>query len=80
MTYNRLFAVRRGFGDKQSDLAKHLGIATDSYNLKENGKRPFKLSEVQQIAQRYNMGANDVWEIFFDLQSHTKGHLEKEEI
>ena len=72
MVYNKLHAVRRGFGDRQHDIAEFLGMAVSTYSIKENGIRPFSLDEVQKIVQRYELSPYDIWDVFFNNQCQSK--------
>ncbi|MCT4593139.1 MAG: helix-turn-helix domain-containing protein [Anaeromicrobium sp.] len=60
--YKSLKAYRKLVGINQSDLAQMLGIGTNTYSFKENGKTPFTLDEAKTIADFF--GAT-VDEIFF---------------
>ena len=46
---NKLKGARAEKGYSQGEMAEKLGISRDSYNLKENGKSEFKLSEIKDI-------------------------------
>ena len=45
----KLKRTRMKHGLTQADMAEILGISKVSYNLKENGKREFKQSEINGI-------------------------------
>lgn len=51
--------------DTNDTLAEYLGISANAVSLKMNGKRDFKLSELQKIKQRYDLTARDMARIFF---------------
>ena len=45
----------------QADLAKLLGISTNAYNLKENGKGEFTLSEIQDLLYYLDCDFDDIF-------------------
>jgi hypothetical protein len=51
-------------GDTQESLAKALGIARPSLNIKINNKGVFKLSEINIISKRYDLTPDEVTEMF----------------
>lgn len=50
---------------KQSDLAKRLGISTQSLNRKLNGLSDFRLSELEEIAKILDIDEHQYREYFF---------------
>ncbi len=50
----------------QKELAREVGIDLKSYNLKENGKREFKMDEAKKIITLLNLNLTEVNEIFFN--------------
>ena len=50
---------------RQSDLAKHLGISTQSLNRKLNGISDFRLSELEEIAKILDIDEHQYREYFF---------------
>lgn len=56
-------------GDTNKDLAEYLGISEQSVSNKanENGTE-FKQGEIALIKKRYNLSAEQVEDIFFDLE------------
>ena len=53
-------------GDTQADLAKVLSIGTNTLSFKISEKNDFKQSEIEIIAKRYNLTADEIKEIFFN--------------
>ena len=51
--------VEKGYS--QADLAKLLGISTNAYNLKENGKGEFTLSEIQDLLYYLDCDFDDIF-------------------
>ena len=45
----------------QHELAKLLGISTNAYNLKETGKREFRMSEINFILELLNCKYEDIF-------------------
>lgn len=52
-------------GDNQHDLAKHLELSENSMSSKMNGKTQFKTEEIAKIVWRYNLTAQETYDIFF---------------
>lgn len=52
-------------GLKLEYVAGKLGITRESMSAKINGRRDFRLSEVQMLKQILNLSANDILTIFF---------------
>lgn len=57
----------------QKDLADKLGISLSTYVSKENGKRDFTFSEIQDLMYYLNCDFND---IFFKKEVANKGENE----
>lgn len=51
-------------GDDVTSLAQYLGIARQTLSSKINGNRDFKQSEIDVIADRYNLTPHEVVSIF----------------
>lgn len=51
--------VEKGYS--QADLAKLLEISTNAYNLKENGKNEFTLSEIQDLLYYLDCDFDDIF-------------------
>lgn len=49
----RVAAVRKRAGDKQTDLAEALGVDVRTYRAREVGTSFFPIPEMIQIAERY---------------------------
>lgn len=52
--FKKIKAYRSLKGDKQEDIAKLIGVGLNTYNFKENGKKPFTLEEAKIIADYFN--------------------------
>ena len=62
-------------GDKQTDLARALGISYQTLSEKMNGKSDFLAKEIQAIRDRYDLSAEALVSIFFDPEL-TKVNME----
>lgn len=51
--------------DTIEKLAKYLGITRQTLSSRMNGHSQFKMDEVMLIADRYNLGSDEIMEIFF---------------
>ena len=51
--------------DTMQSLAKHLGISRQTLSGRMNGHTAFKAHEVMSIADRYDLGSDEIVEIFF---------------
>ncbi len=58
---NKLKAYRNLMGKKQEDIANLLGVGLNTYNFKENGKKPFTLNEAKTIADFFNTTIDDLF-------------------
>jgi len=65
MVKQELWAVMIRFGDRQEDLAAALGIAPATLSKKMNGESVFTQPEIEIIALRYKLTAEDIQRIFF---------------
>ncbi len=67
MDKNLLRAYMAEHGDTQTQLAEAMGISLSRLNAKINGTRgaEFSQSEIQFIANRYQMKAKEVSAVFF---------------
>jgi hypothetical protein len=52
-------------GSNQNEAAEAIGVSTTSFSGKSNGKRPFKQWEIKKLAERYNMTAQELYDVFF---------------
>lgn len=70
MNKQKLESVMKLHGDTGGLLAEYLGITrgTFSQKLNEKGTAAFTQREIMLIKQRYNLGADDIDGIFFDLK------------
>lgn len=65
MDINYLIYKIRSAGDKVETLAKALGIHPMTLRVKMQGKRAFKQNEIEAIATRYALTADEIDKIFF---------------
>lgn len=65
MRNNELKAKMAQFGDRQEDLAAALGRTPGTLSDKINGKFNFTQEEIETIALRYKLTAEDIQRIFF---------------
>jgi len=65
MLKRELKAVMTRFGDRQEDLAAYLGITGGTLSSKINGNTSFTQPEIEKIALRYELTAEDIQRIFF---------------
>ncbi len=54
-------------GMTQTQTAQNLGMGIKTYNLKENGKRPFTLKEAVKVSKLLELTLDDVNNIFLQL-------------
>ena len=66
MVKQELRAVMIRYGDRQRDLATALGIAPATLSKKMNGESVFTQPEIELIAMRYKLTADDIQRIFFN--------------
>ena len=57
----KLRGKRVEYGYSQQDLAKKLEISTNAYNLKETGKREFRMSEINLLLELFNCTYEDIF-------------------
>lgn len=65
MIKQELRAVMIRNGDRQADLAKAIGLSPPTLSDKINGRWDFWRAEIEAIALRYNLSAEDIARIFF---------------
>lgn len=67
MSKNELVSVMKKHGDRQEDLAKHIGISPQRFSAKINEKdgAEFTKGEIAKIKEKYNLSAEQVDVIFF---------------
>ncbi len=66
MNANLLRSKMALHGDMQVDLAKDLNITAMGLSNKMNQKNDFKQSEIDFIAKKYDLTADEIKEIFFN--------------
>ena len=59
--YPKLVGKRNELKITQEQMAHYLGISKNNYNLKENNKLDFSLSEVKKILEILNCDYNDIF-------------------
>lgn len=67
MNKNELKSVMAKYGDRQEDLASALGMSPSALSARINGNTPFTQPEIEAIAIRYKLSAEDIQRIFFAL-------------
>lgn len=67
MNTNLLKAKMKLHNDTQRELADYLGIVISNVSFKINGKQPFNADEIRKMKKRYNLTAEEIDEIFFNL-------------
>lgn len=65
---HKLREVLDKFGHNQNDLAEALGITYQSVSIKLNGKKDFTQTEIFKIIVMYKLTAEQVMDIFFNIQ------------
>ena len=67
MQKNELVSVMKKHGDRQEDLALHIGISPQRFSVKINEKdgAEFTQGEIAKIKEKYNLTAEEVDVIFF---------------
>lgn len=67
MNTNLLKAKMKLNEDTQQELADYLGIVISTVSFKISGKQPFNADEIRKIKVRYNLTAEEIDEIFFNV-------------
>lgn len=62
---NKLRAKIVENGDNYNSLATYLGITEKTFCFKINNKSEFTRGEIAKIIKKYNLSAEDVFDIFF---------------
>lgn len=57
----KLRGKRVEYGYSQQAMAKLLGISTNAYNLKETGKREFRMGEIDLLLELLNCKYEDIF-------------------
>ena len=68
MNTNLLKAKMKLNDDTQQELADYLGIVISTVSFKISGKQPFNADEIRKIKIRYNLTAEEIDEIFFNVE------------
>ena len=66
--YEKIRAVRKAKNIGQSIIANKLNITVQSYSMKETGKRPITVNELEIISETLGMPVS----IFFDKEFNVK--------
>lgn len=67
MNKKLLKEILKQHGEKQNDLARHLGISVQTLSAKMGGKRAsFTQAEIKNIRTLYDLSDDDLIAIFFD--------------
>lgn len=64
MDKEKLFEIMQAHGDKCKDLAASIGMSVPNFSTIWNGRSEFSIKYIRKIAVRYNLSANEVYEIF----------------
>ena len=75
MQQEKLASIRRSQNISQREIAKLIGVATETYNNKELGKTQFKASEMFIIADFFDARIDDIF-----LPPYFMNHEVKEEV
>ena len=67
MNKNMLVSKIKLYGDRQEDLASYIGISSQRFSMKLNGKdgAEFTQGEIAKVKERYNLTGEEVDAIFF---------------
>ena len=68
MNTNLLKAKMKLHNDTQRELADYLGRVISNVSFKINGKQAFNADEIRKMKKRYNLTAEEIDEIFFNLE------------
>lgn len=63
---NEFRSVIAKSGDTQGDVALAIGMSPTTLSAKLNGTLEFRRSEIELVALRYNLTAEDIRRIFFN--------------
>lgn len=75
MNNKKLRAEMLRYGDKAEDLARVLKISRQSLSKRQNKHVEFSRSEIEKIANRYSLSAEQVYEIFFAEEVSQSGKI-----
>lgn len=59
----QVYIKRKEHRLRQADIAKKLGISTQSYYLKETGKRDFTMTEAKRMALIYGCTLDELFPV-----------------
>lgn len=67
MNKNELVSKMKKYGDRNEDVAKHIGISPQRFSAKLNGTggADFTRNEIHRIKEKYNLTSEEVNAIFF---------------
>lgn len=57
----KLLQARKESGETQGDVAKLLGVTTNTYAAKERGEIQFKMNEMFTLAEHYHSTIEDLF-------------------
>lgn len=64
---HQVYIKRKEHRLRQSDVAKKIGMSTQSYRLKETGQREFTVSEARRMALLYNCKLDDLFSVELEV-------------
>lgn len=64
---HQVYIKRKEHRLRQADIAKKLGISTQSYYLKETGKRDFTMTEAKRLALIYRCTLDDLFPVGLEV-------------
>lgn len=64
MDKEKLLEIMQVHSDKCKDLAAAIGMSVPNFSTIWNGRNEFSIKYIRKIATRYNLSANEVYEIF----------------
>lgn len=76
MSNRKLKAERELKAVNQSDVAKFLGISSNTYWNKENGKTEFTVSEAKKLAEYFGVSVVDLFFKETDNEKFTKENIQ----
>lgn len=76
MPNRKLKAERELKAVNQSDVAKFLGISSNTYWNKENGKTEFTVSEAKKLAEYFGVSVVDLFFKETDNEKFTKENIQ----
>lgn len=58
---HQVYIARKEHRLTQKEIAKRIGMCEKSYQLKENGKRPFTIGEARKLARIFNSSLDELF-------------------